>query len=265
MKLSVLIPYFNVEKYVDDLLSSLKPHKDNIEVLFYNDCSTDRSEVLLIEGANNLGLVFSSYHGSQNIGYQEAINFLWNKLEDDSLVAFHDADDLWQKNYSFEVIKCFANHDLDYVYTNTIRFSDKTNLSNRTKSMEYTVGSGIVFRKSVIKSNVLFLNCFKGIGCEDLYLMNYLTNNCNGTYLDNVNYLYRYNVASLSFHNGAIQPRIIKSLLKLVSFSSYDNTPLPIKLLCSKGVTRSLFVLEIILKPFRRFRRNRAVSNKSST
>ena len=261
MKLSVLIPYFNAEKYVDDLLSSIKPHKDNIEVLFYNDCSTDRSEVLLIEGAKNLGLAFSSYKGSQNIGYQEAINFLWNKLEDDSLVAFHDADDLWQTNYSFEVIKCFANHDLDYVYTNTVRSSDKLSLSNRGKSTGYTVGSGIVFRKSVIKNNVLFLKCFKGIGCEDLYLMNYLSNNCNGTYLNNVNYLYRYNVASLSFYNGAIQARIIKSLLKMVSFTSYGNTPRSIKILCSKGVTRSLFVLEIILKPFRRFRRNLALRN----
>lgn len=44
MKLSIIIPFFNVEPYFNELLDSLMPQiKNKVEVIFVNDASTDES------------------------------------------------------------------------------------------------------------------------------------------------------------------------------------------------------------------------------
>jgi len=46
MKLTVIIPVYNTEKYIERCLNSI-PKRDDIEVILINDCSTDNSKKII--------------------------------------------------------------------------------------------------------------------------------------------------------------------------------------------------------------------------
>ena len=47
IKLSIIVPIYNSEKYLKDCLSSIcKQIKDSVELILIDDCSKDRSNML---------------------------------------------------------------------------------------------------------------------------------------------------------------------------------------------------------------------------
>lgn len=258
-KLCVLVPFYNPGLYCNDLINSLKSNKAFIKVLFYDDCSTDNSSEQIKAKCDIFEIEYIMYKGNVNIGYQKAINFLWNKLDSNALIAFHDADDYWSPDYAREVLKHFKDDKIDYVFTNTIRFKNISELEFNKKNLEVkkhvTVGSGIVFKKVNIDTPALFHECFTGIGGEDLFVINYLQNNFNGVRITSAFYCYRYNPLSLTLRNAAIQARIVKVILRFIPIRDVSNPSWILKIFTSNICAIFFRPVEFCLRPIRILRR----------
>lgn len=96
-KVSIIIPVFNVEKYLTRCLDSVVNQTlDNIEIICINDCSTDNSldvlkkyalkdnRIKLIDLPQNRGVSFARNTGIDNANGE--------------YIAFLDPDDWWNKN-----------------------------------------------------------------------------------------------------------------------------------------------------------------------
>lgn len=96
MTLSVIIPVYNAQKYLEEAVQSiLKQPCQDIEIIIINDGSQDRSgEVAeqLAKNHENIKVIQSSNHGvshARNLGIDAACG---------EYIAFLDADDVWCKN-----------------------------------------------------------------------------------------------------------------------------------------------------------------------
>lgn len=128
MKVSVLIPAYNAEKYICRCLDSLLMQTfKNFELLIVNDGSTDNTQTLLENYANR----FHDYHifSIANGGSANARNMLLNEAQGE-YVCFIDADDYVHPKYleglvseadreAADIVQCQFNivHDQEGFFT----------------------------------------------------------------------------------------------------------------------------------------------------
>ena len=112
-KISIIVPIFNVDKYLDDCLNSISNQLyENIEVLLINDGSTDNSEIIadkFIKQDKRFTL-----HNKQNEGTSSARNFGLDRITG-SFVCFIDADDYVSNNFVTDFISIFTTTSADVV------------------------------------------------------------------------------------------------------------------------------------------------------
>ncbi|MBF7688990.1 glycosyltransferase [Acinetobacter rathckeae] len=111
--LSIIVPVYNVEIYIDDFLSDLYPQlNNNVEVVFINDGSLDRSVDIIFDKTEilpqhikaNIKIVNQS-----NAGVSMARN-TGLALARGKFIAFLDPDDILEKNYIYEIIQSLNKH-----------------------------------------------------------------------------------------------------------------------------------------------------------
>ncbi len=100
--ISVIVPVYNVEKFIDECLKSLENQtleKNKYEVLIINDCSTDNSK-LLAEKFVSRNSNFKLINNKENLGLSRTRNVgIRNANKDASLLFFVDSDDYVSENY----------------------------------------------------------------------------------------------------------------------------------------------------------------------
>ena len=177
--LSIVIPVYNVEEYLDICLKSIiDNHKDGVEILLVDDGSKDSSslicdrysedyEYIKVKHKKNGGL-----SSARNVGIKESSGkYIW----------FVDSDD-YIKDGSIEKIIKLANKDVDLIISSHCNvFPDGTVLEDSLEEPTdkgilpyeyfYNIGSAsyaavrfIVKRKLLIDNNILFT---EGIYHED--------------------------------------------------------------------------------------------------
>ena len=101
VKVSVIVPIYNAEKYINRCLSSIQKNTyENLEIICINDGSTDNSLQILNEiKKNDERIIIVS---QQNSGVSEARNMGIEKSTGDVL-SFIDSDD-WIHNKYFEIL-----------------------------------------------------------------------------------------------------------------------------------------------------------------
>lgn len=123
---SVVIPAYNVEKYIEECLSSIqKQTYTSWEIIVVDDASQDKTietvrqfiqktntdRIKLISNSQNLGLP-----ATRNVGIQESKG---------EYIALLDADDLWEENF-LEISMEFLNKSAaDVAYSTMKIFDDK--------------------------------------------------------------------------------------------------------------------------------------------
>ena len=112
-KLSVIVPVYNVEKYLSRCLTSLiNQTLDNIEIIIVNDGSTDKSDEIIREykKANNNII----YVTKENGGLSSARNFglIYATGE---YIAFLDSDDYVDRNIYKKMYEKAKETNSDYV------------------------------------------------------------------------------------------------------------------------------------------------------
>ena len=116
-KFSVIIPIYNVEKYLKDAIESVINQtigfKENIQLILINDGSTDSSEIICMEYKEKYpeNVIYSK---QENAGVSSARNAGMSYTEGE-YVNFLDGDDKWSLDGFEKVWKFFKENDVKLV------------------------------------------------------------------------------------------------------------------------------------------------------
>ena len=156
-KVSIIIPVYNVEKYLHRCLDSVKSQSySNIEVLLIDDGSKDKSGVICDDYAASDSR-FYVYH-KNNEGVSKARNTGLDHANGD-WITFIDSDDFISKTYLENLIKLILNNtEVDFVHGCGTYYANGQ------------AGSIIEKFEDEISSNTVQLfNRFKGFVCCKLF------------------------------------------------------------------------------------------------
>lgn len=115
VKISVIIPVYNVEQYLRECIESvLLQSYRNIEILLINDGSTDESEKICKEYANQFS--FIRLISKENGGLSDARNVGILNSTGEYLI-FLDSDDYWDSDFLSEVVNEYLiDGNIDYLF-----------------------------------------------------------------------------------------------------------------------------------------------------
>lgn len=136
MKYSIVVPIYNVERYLDRCLDSiLFQTYDNYEVIMVNDGSTDNSEKI-IKKYENLDNRFKSY-SKKNGGLSDARNYGIKLCHGDYLILI-DGDDYVESDYLEKVNKVLTkNREIDVLKFKLNLVDDDENIIRKETGLNY--------------------------------------------------------------------------------------------------------------------------------
>ncbi len=203
---SVIIPVYNSEKYLKNLLDSvIKQDYSNLEIMVINDGSSDAtSDILNIYDDNRMKVFNIDNHGvsyARNIGIDNARG---------KYIVFFDSDDFVDNNYISKLVETISNLDIGIM---NYYINDKKAIKRKINSMLNNVNivneilrrdsiKGFLFNKifliEIIKrENLRFI--YGMHMCEDLlFCLQYMTYVKHGKYLNDCGYHYYVRELSLS-------------------------------------------------------------------
>ncbi|MBQ2873323.1 MAG: glycosyltransferase [Bacilli bacterium] len=175
MKVSIIIPAYNVENYIDKCLNSLvKQSLKDIEIIVVNDGSTDNTQKVIDKYAKKYSNVIALE--KENGGVSEARN-LGLKKATGKYIGFLDSDDWIDKDMYKKLYQKAISEDFDIVACDTEAiFPDKkqyisSNIKNDFVSNKelmidaYAVIWNKIYKKDLIKE----ITFKKGMNfCEDV-------------------------------------------------------------------------------------------------
>lgn len=121
--ISVLIPVYNVELYLDDCIkSAVEQSYQNIQVILVDDGSTDHSGKICDAWAERDGRICVVHQDNQGVAdtRNKAI-----ELAQGEYLAFLDSDDLYHKDYLKVMYNTMQEYDADIVQCSMERFVDE--------------------------------------------------------------------------------------------------------------------------------------------
>ena len=141
-KISVIVNCHNGEKYLADCLESiLKQKYKNLEIILYDNFSTDNSKIIANNFKDDRIKLFSS---NKKLHLYDARNEAINNASGE-LIAFLDVDDWWDENYLISRAKKFDDYNYDIFYTNTLIFYEQN--KRFTKYKDYILPTGKIYKK----------------------------------------------------------------------------------------------------------------------
>ncbi len=114
MKISVIVPVYNTEKYLERCLDSIiNQSYKNIEIIIVNDCSTDRSEEIIKNYlGKNENMHYIKNNKNSGAGYARNVGI---KRASGDLLSFVDSDDWLSIDYYKHMIECMTRDNTDIV------------------------------------------------------------------------------------------------------------------------------------------------------
>ncbi|MBX8817250.1 glycosyltransferase family 2 protein [Ochrobactrum sp. MR31] len=126
-KLSILIPAYNVEKYIQQCLNSVNSQiTDDCEVILYDDSSTDETLSLIEKHPITKYKNFKLIKGDVNKGLSYARNTL-KSMSSGDYIWFLDSDDIILNGAVNKILCTFNNHDVDMILFNCLRWFELIN------------------------------------------------------------------------------------------------------------------------------------------
>ena len=119
MKISVIIPCYNFEDYIEQSILSAVSQKTNfeIEILVRDDMSTDTSQIC-IERVATFNPNVKFFTADENLGAQKNVKFLIEQAKGE-YIAYLDGDDYWTDVYKLQKQVDFLDSNPDYIMTFT--------------------------------------------------------------------------------------------------------------------------------------------------
>lgn len=130
-KICVVVPVYNVEKYVKKCIESIiEQSYSNIEVIIVNDGSTDNSLNVCIESSKNDDRI--KVVTKKNGGLSDARNY-GMKFCTSKLITFIDSDDYVSKDYIKNLYELMIKHNADISCTNYINCYEDNTFEKKVK------------------------------------------------------------------------------------------------------------------------------------
>lgn len=240
MKISIIIPVYNAEKYIEKCLDSvLNQTYKNIEIIVINDGSTDNSYDVLKKYKNKIILINQKNHGvsySRNVGIDKStgdyIMFIdgddW--IDEDMVLNMVDVI----KEKKVDIVRCgyireFPDHKEELTITNDKVIIEKKEIYDRFIS-NYDLSSPCcqLIKKACIKKKF-----DKNIKIGEDYLFNLdLYSNINSCVFlpeNYYHYLYNYNSATTVIDYDKIKKRcedsieVYSQLLEYIKIWNYNS------------------------------------------
>lgn len=163
IKISIVIPVYNTEKYLDECLDSIcRQNFDNLQIICVNDCSTDNSYSILkrykkqynfIEvycNTSNKGLAYTRNRG---IGYAKG-----------EYIMFVDSDDYVASEILSELYDEIKNKCADVMLFDVKEIGDSIHSGDkRIRKNIYADSTGIQLFSELVKHNEMFAGVWSGI------------------------------------------------------------------------------------------------------
>ena len=174
IKVSIIVPFYNVENYIEKCLQSLVNQTlEDIEILLVNDGSQDTSEAIAKQFAEKYPNKII-YLEKENGGLSDARNYAIPYAKG-QYIAFLDSDDYVETNMYEEMYNKAKKEDLDYVECDFLwEYPDKT-LESKGKQYnnkkEMFIHTRVVAWNKLIKREIVQNNHLefpKGYRYEDV-------------------------------------------------------------------------------------------------
>ena len=158
--ISVIIPVYNVEKYLDDCLRSAISEQNGIELICINDGSTDESYSILQKYKNNYSSMIKIINHEVNKGLSAARN-TGIKHSQGKYLLFLDSDDMLEPYAYSTIIEIMESNNLDALCYNSNVIWENEKLKQKFSSFyrwynpsyNYPVMNGKEFFWRTIQSN----------------------------------------------------------------------------------------------------------------
>ena len=229
MKISVIIPVYNVEKYIRRCLLSVKDQKCkdfNIECLIVDDCSPDGSMTIvrdLIEKNDDKSITFKIISHEKNKGLSEARNSGIKASTGDYLYFIDSDDDILENTFAryysylqeYSFVDVIMGNSLE-MECNLLTNSSVTNVSliSDKQTIIYNLlcrkidrhAWNKLIRRSFIVDNNLFFDT--GLLYEDVtWTYRLFTTVSSVLIVPELTYMYEYNPSSI-VHTHAMEFRV---------------------------------------------------------
>ena len=176
MKISIIVPVYNVEEYLDKCLNSLiNQELKDIEIIIINDGSTDNSQKIIDKYQKKYSNIKS--YIKTNSGLSDTRNMGINYASGD-YIAFVDSDDTVKKDMYLKLYDKaksgdfdIVTSDIEYVYSDykkVIKTSPKTDTTNiRNLFIDfYPAVCTKIFKRDLLIENQIFFK--SGVWFEDV-------------------------------------------------------------------------------------------------
>ena len=151
IRLSIIIPFYNVEQYIAQCLDSVYRQdipEEEYEVICVDDCSPDNSIAIVeeyVKKHDNLVIVRNQYNrklgGARNAGMEVANGkYIW----------FIDSDDFIEENCVGKLLSIAENEDLDMLHFNYVEYPNAENPTRRPQNTELMSGTDMWFDPAFI-------------------------------------------------------------------------------------------------------------------
>ncbi len=232
---TIIVPSYNVEKYIDDcLLSIIGQDYTNTEVIIINDGSTDMTSVKIQEFEKKHSKV--KYYSQNNIGLVKT-NLRGITLSSGSLITFVDSDDWISPKYVSDLVDGFINEEISMVvngfirvnedkYTNEFASSLNTGMYNAhdekvLEELIYPVTSKIksvrepriakMYKKEVLINLSELITTFANNGEDEIFTIS-TTLLSNKIFVDNSKFNYYYRIHSEGVSKKYIENNLNKRI-----------------------------------------------------
>lgn len=245
-KVSIIIPVFNTEKYIEECINSAANQDyENTEIIAINDGSTDNSKIILDKLKNNYKslIVISTKNCGQSAARNTAL-----ELAPGELIIFLDSDDSLEKNTVSTCVKKINEYDTDIVLFEAFAYCDGTpqrlatefNYEKDKSLHDRKMNSQSFFKEAIEKRSYIVSPCLYLYKREKLSHIKYLEGiihednlfttrllleipDCNIVCISNKLFLRRIRPESIMTQNKKIAHvtgylSVAKELLKLESY-----------------------------------------------
>lgn len=241
MLISLIIPVYNAEKYIEDCLDSVVSQlQSDTEVVIIDDCSKDKSLTLINNYTANLDKEIKQLIKVISLKENRGVGFARKHAIDNAVgkyICSVDPDDVISQDYFKTISKLLKKFNPDIMQFQISRFyhkvSDKHIMSHELfNEGMYNIDSNI--RRKIYEQNfwsfctsVILKSLFENIdisslrNCEDVYALPLIILKAKTIYVLNKDlYYYRLNHNSLSKHESNIENTIISYKYILEKYTS---------------------------------------------
>ena len=181
VKISIIVPVYNVENYLEQCLTSLVEQTiEDKEIIVIDDCSSDGSINIINKYKNKYPKIIRVIENSSNQGVSEVRN-LGISLARGKYIGFVDGDDFVSK-YMYEIMYKFADeYDLDIVACRYKRDKfeiindnyDFDNINDVYKSIDFSEKNNIESIRSILDGNMTGF-CWDKIYRKSIFIENHI-------------------------------------------------------------------------------------------